>query len=70
MSIELTHAQAQALASLTESDGRIALHQLVPAEGMAGKSDVFVTPYGSSTGYRIAADGSVTQIGAMLPAPR
>ena len=68
VSIEITHAQANALASLSEREGPLAIRQLVSAESTAEPSDVYVTPHGATKGYRIAADGAVSDIGQTLPA--
>jgi len=62
-SIEITHAQAAALAQLAETAGALAIHQL---GGEAG--DVYATPHGSAIGYRVAADGTISEIGETLPA--
>jgi hypothetical protein len=66
MSVELTPAQARALSDLAVRDGSLILHQLVgePEHG----PDVYATPVGTSHGYRIAADGTVSSIGHTLPA--
>ncbi len=69
MSIELTPAQARAVAELAESKGGIALHQLADAERSHPK-DVYATPLGVARGYRIVADGQLTAIGETLPASR
>ena len=61
--IEITAAQASALATLTDRQGLVAIHQVEPA------GDIYVTPRGSASGYRIATDGSVSEIGETLPAP-
>ena len=67
MSVELTPAQARALADLTARDGSLILHQLVGDLAEHGP-DVYATPVGTSDGYRIAADGTVSSIGHTLPA--
>jgi hypothetical protein len=68
--IELTAAQAKALASLAEREGPLALHQLASAEAtIRTADDIYATPRGSSKGYKIAADGEVAEIGETLPAP-
>lgn len=61
--IEITAAQANALATLTDRQGLVAIHQVEPA------GDIYVTPHGSANGYRIARDGAVSEIGQTLPAP-
>lgn len=66
--IELTPEQARAVAQLTERQGTIWLHQLAHTEALA-PDDVYVTPQGESHGYRIARDGTLTEIGETLPAP-
>jgi hypothetical protein len=45
----------------------VAIRQLTSDErGQAG--DVYATLHGTSIGYRIAADGAVSEIGETLPA--
>jgi hypothetical protein len=67
VSIEITNAQAKALADLTGDKGPVAIRQLTSEErGQAG--DVYATLHGTSIGYRIAADGAVSEIGETLPA--
>jgi hypothetical protein len=61
--IEITAAQAASLAELADAHGLVAIHQVAPS------GDVYVTPHGKSAGFRIAADGIVSDIGATLPAP-
>lgn len=68
MSIELTPAQARALAELAARESGVVLHQLVAGDQAVGDADVYVTPRGSSHGYRIAADGEVSSMGETLPA--
>lgn len=68
-SIDLTPRQAQALADLSSSLGSIALHQVVPDHDGHLTGDVYVTPHGWDTGYRVDVDGRVAVIGATLPAP-
>jgi hypothetical protein len=67
MSVELTPAQARALADLAARDGSLNLHQLV-GELVEHGPDVYATPIGTANGYRIAADGTVSSIGHTLPA--
>jgi hypothetical protein len=67
MSVELTPAQAGALADLAARDGSLILHQLV-GDLVEHGPDVYATPVGTSNGYRIAADGTVSSIGHTLPA--
>ena len=68
MSIEVTQQQARALAELAEREGgTVALHQLA-ATGTSGPADVYATPNGATSGYRISADGRLTPIGDTLPA--
>jgi hypothetical protein len=67
MTIEMTAAQARALANFAAEKGVVALHQV--ARGTESRSaDVYVTPHGSSHGFRIDADGRVSPIGETLPA--
>ena len=61
--VEITAAQAAALAHLADAFGLVAIHQVAPA------GDVYVTPHGDTAGFRIAADGAVSEIGETLPAP-
>ena len=61
--IEISAAQAAALAELADAHGLVAIHQVAPA------GDLYVTPHNSSSGFRIAADGAVSEIGQTLPAP-
>jgi hypothetical protein len=61
--IEITAAQATALADLASTYGLLAIHQLGPA------GDVYATPHGSAAGFRVAPDGAVSEIGETLPAP-
>jgi hypothetical protein len=69
MIIELTAAQARALADLTGSEGIVALHQVPSgAEASATVADVYATPRGSARGFRIDAEGSLSPIGETLPA--
>jgi hypothetical protein len=68
MSIELTVAQARALAELADREGPIALHQL-GAGGDAAATDVYATPLGATEGFRVAMDGAMSGIGETLPAP-
>jgi hypothetical protein len=61
--IEISAAQAAALATLAERHGLVAIHQVAPS------GDVYVTPHGKAAGVRVAADGAVSDIGQTLPAP-
>jgi hypothetical protein len=61
--IEISAAQATSLAELAETHGLVAIHQVAPS------GDVYVTPHNASAGFRIAADGAVSDIGETLPAP-
>jgi hypothetical protein len=67
MSVELTPAQARALADLAARNGSLNLHQLV-GDLVEHGPDVYATPIGTAAGYRIAADGTVSSIGHTLPA--
>jgi len=69
MSVKLTSAQARTVAELADQKGGVALHQLADSES-TGSSDVYATPLGAISGYRIAADGSLSRIGETLPAGR
>jgi hypothetical protein len=69
MTIELTPAQARALADLTAREGAVTLHQLSHDEPAPKDEDVYATPQGAASGYRIAADGQLSEIGETLPAP-
>jgi len=68
MSIELTAAQARALAELAAREGGVTLHQVVASGEATRDPDVYVTPHGRSEGYRIAHDGELSSIGETLPA--
>ncbi|HEX5246182.1 MAG TPA: hypothetical protein VFW41_03535 [Gaiellaceae bacterium] len=61
--IEISAAQAAALAELASAHGLVAIHQVAPT------GDLYVTPHNSSAGFRIAPDGAVSDIGQTLPAP-
>jgi hypothetical protein len=67
MSIELTPAQARAVAELAEREGGVTLHQIVETPP-THTADVYVTPRGTANGYRISATGELTPIGHTLPA--
>ena len=69
MSVDLTAAQARAVAELAEREGSVVLHQLAPGERGAASGDVYATPHGSAAGYRVSVDGAVAAIGETLPAP-
>jgi hypothetical protein len=68
-SIEITHAQANALATLADGQGTLAIRQLVHEAERPGPADIYVTPHAASRGFRIAPDGSLSEIGETLPAP-
>jgi hypothetical protein len=69
MTIELTAAQARALADFAAREGSVALHQVPPGgQAAAAGADVYVTPHGSKNGFRLAADGEISPIGETLPA--
>ena len=57
--IELTPAQARALAEIAEREGNVSLHQLAHAGVAEATDDVYVTPLGATHSLRIARDGSV-----------
>ncbi|HET8895007.1 MAG TPA: hypothetical protein VFM96_13010 [Gaiellaceae bacterium] len=61
--IEITAAQARALAALAETHGALAIHQVESG------GDVYITPHGSTAGFRVAQDRAVSDIGETLPAP-
>jgi hypothetical protein len=67
ITIEITRAQANALASLTDWEGPLALRQLGDPQNVP--RDIYVTPVGSHQGFRIAVDGTVSDIGETLPVP-
>ena len=67
-SIEITHAQARALLELTGHGQPLAVRQL-PLGEEARAGDLYATPRGSPTGYRISLDGTTSEIGETLPAP-
>jgi hypothetical protein len=70
VTIELTPAQARAVAELVEREGGVALRRPQPEEATegAGDEDVYATPIGGSAGYRIDGAGRVTELGQTLPA--
>ena len=68
MSIRLTPLQARALAELAGQEGDVVLHQLEAEARSEQDRDVYATPHGTATGYRIAIDGGVSSIGKTLPA--
>lgn len=68
MSVRLTPQQAQALAELTGRVGDVVLHQLEATSGDVQARDVYATPHGTASGYRIAIDGSLSSIGETLSA--
>jgi hypothetical protein len=67
MTIELSAAQARAVAELAEREGNVTLHQLAHKDPLAAADDVYATPRGTTKGYRVARDGVVTEIGETLP---
>jgi len=67
--IELTPAQARALAELTAREGVVWLHQLAHTDPQGADEDVYATPHGTKQGYRIARDGVTSEIGETLPSP-
>lgn len=67
--IEITNAQAIALADLSQRMGPLGIHQLTPETATAEPGDIYVTPRGQAHGYRIAPDGTLTEIGDTLPTP-
>ena len=66
--IELSPAQAAAVAMLAQREGGLVLHQIGHARD-ANPDDVYATPVGAANGFRISRDGSVAEIGETLPAP-
>lgn len=68
MSVEITPAQASALAELAAREGSLNLHQLAARESSAGGLDVYATPGGTHSGYRITPEGTLSPIGDTLPA--
>lgn len=66
--IDVTVAQARAIAELAHDHGALALHRLPPVEGAVNAGDVYATPHGSDSGFRIAVDGTTSEIGHTLPA--
>ncbi len=66
MTIELTPAQASAVAELAAREGAVSLHQLPHTDPQAKADDVYATPVGAPRGYRIAADGQISEIGETL----
>ena len=68
MTLELTPAQASAVAELAAREGAVSLHQLPHTDPRAKADDVYATPVGAPRGYRIAADGQINEIGETLSA--
>jgi len=68
MTIELTPAQAGAVAELAAREGAVLLHQLPHTDPRAKADDVYATPVGAHRGYRVAADGQISEIGETLSA--
>ncbi len=68
MTIELTPAQASAVAELAAREGAVLLHQLPHTDPRAKADDVYATPVGAHRGYRVAADGQISEIGETLSA--
>ncbi|HYW29171.1 MAG TPA: hypothetical protein VE824_05125 [Gaiellales bacterium] len=68
-SIDVTPAQARALAELSAQVGPLALHQITPDDTTEATGDVYATPHGWETGYRVSLVGRVSPIGETLPAP-
>jgi hypothetical protein len=66
--IDVTALQARAIAELAADHGALALHQITPGEGAPHAGDVYATPHGSDSGFRIAVDGATSAIGHTLPA--
>jgi hypothetical protein len=66
--IELTAAQALALADLAHREGTLILHQLAHTQPAHHPEAVYATPHGTNRGYRISRDGQVAEIGETLPA--
>ena len=66
MTIELTPAQASAVAELAAREGAVSLHQLPHTDPRAKADDIYATPVGAPRGYRIAADGQISEIGETL----
>jgi len=67
--IELTPAQARALATIADREGRVALHQVPHAHLLDDREAVYVTVHELTRGYRIGRDGTVDPIRELLPAP-
>ena len=57
-SVEITPAQARALAELAEGEGALVLHQLGHSVAGAAPEAVYATPRGSARSHRIAPDGT------------
>ena len=67
MTIHLTPVQAAAVADLAGREGDLTLHQLERSSHEPAARDVYATPHGTATGYRIAPDGALSSIGESLP---
>jgi hypothetical protein len=68
LTIHLTPVQAAAVAELAEREGDLTLHQVERASHEPAARDVYATPSGTATGYRIAPDGALSPAGKSLPA--
>jgi hypothetical protein len=67
--VDLTAAQAQAIAQLAQKGEVVSLRQLVAGESSAAGGDVYATVHGSTSGFRISPDGSLHEVAHVLPAP-
>jgi hypothetical protein len=67
--IELTPAQAQALAAIAGREGRVSLHQVPHAHSRDEREALYVTVHGLTRGFRVGTDGRVTTIQDLLPGP-
>lgn len=68
MTVMLTPEQARAVADLAERRGTLVLHQLAHDRAGAAADDLYATPHGAATGFRITREGALSEIGETLPA--
>lgn len=68
--IELTPAQARAVAALAEEHGApVSLRQLVAPSSHIAEDDVYAAVRGHTHGFRISREGEVAAMDDLLPAP-
>lgn len=69
MTVELTPAQARAVTWLAARKG-LFVDRSARVDEHERAGDLYATPHGSTTGYRIATDGTLNEIGETPAAPR